>query len=295
MLEAASKNHVRKFIHLSTAAVVGYKHQNLTVDETTPYRPCGDTYIDSKIEAEKIALSYTGYLPVVILRPTRIYGPRCESWTVWPLSEIRQGRAWLKDGGPGVCPLVYVDSVVEAIIRAIVTDSGDGEVFFAADEERITWARFYEDYCRMIGPEAQVRSVSSSYIAQMIRANRLSLWTDSLRGLRRIGRSVLLQLPREVLAIQRLLDHLPQTFNKKARQAYEALQDSDSPSGTSGLESLRHMDPGTLKRYADAHTSQSVIVIDKLKTKLGYRQIVSYADGMRLTNEWARYARLTDG
>ena len=296
MLEASVRNGIKRFIHLSTAAVVGYKHQTINVGENEPYHPCGDTYIDSKIEAEKVALSYTESLPVVILRPTRIYGPRCDAWTFWPIYGIREGSAWLTDGGSGNCPLVYVDNVVEAIICAMMGDEGDGEVFFITDEEKITWARLYEDYCRIVGPGAHVKSVPVKEIYETVKSARRSIWKDSLCGLTRMAGAGLHQLPREVPVVRRIVDLLPRPIVRSAVKSKRALRKAfqQSSSTPSELNFLTDIDPGDLRRKAEAHTSHSVIVIDKLKRELGYRQIVSYIEGMRLTGEWARYARLTN-
>ncbi len=295
MLESSIKHHVKKFIHLSSVVVVGHGLLSEVIDEDAPYQPCGDTYTDSKIEAEKIALSYAGSLPVIALRPTRIYGPRCDSWTYWPLIAIREGTAWLTDGGPGICPLVYIDNVVEAIMLSIKSEEADGEIFFVTDEENITWAQFYEDYCRIVGPGAEVESISSEYITTLIESKRPSMWRDSINGLVRMAGSGLHQLPRQVPAIRWLVDSLPKSAARSMVRTRNNMREGlcKPPSSSSEYEFLSEMDPGILQRNADAHTSSSVISIDKLRSKLGYRQLVTHEDGMRLTAQWARYARLT--
>ena len=101
LLRVASKTRVRKFVHISTAAVYGVTPPPGSEVETAPVRPTGDDYCDNKARAERIVLQYARRgLPAVILRPSIVYGPY-SAWDVRPLSEIREGRTVLIDGGRG--------------------------------------------------------------------------------------------------------------------------------------------------------------------------------------------------
>ena len=75
MLEAGYEEGVKRFVHCSTIGVLGHI-TNPPADETYPYNP-GDVYQRSKCEGEKIALKFfrDKEFPVVVARPTAIYGP----------------------------------------------------------------------------------------------------------------------------------------------------------------------------------------------------------------------------
>jgi len=75
MLEAARRQGVEKFIHISTMAVIGTPPPGAILDETTPCRP-SDAYQRSKLDGENFVRMFSqgAGLPAVILRPGAFYG-----------------------------------------------------------------------------------------------------------------------------------------------------------------------------------------------------------------------------
>ncbi|MCC7359563.1 MAG: NAD-dependent epimerase/dehydratase family protein [Anaerolineales bacterium] len=76
VLEAAGRLQVKRLVHISTLAVIGYPPAGQTLTEATPCRPA-DAYQRSKLAGEDLVREYqraTG-LPAVILRPGAFYGP----------------------------------------------------------------------------------------------------------------------------------------------------------------------------------------------------------------------------
>lgn len=76
VMDAALTAGIKKFIHISTAVVIGNPPKEGEIDETYPTNPA-DAYQKSKLAAEKKALRYYAEkgLPVVVLRPGAFYGP----------------------------------------------------------------------------------------------------------------------------------------------------------------------------------------------------------------------------
>ena len=74
--EAARRVGVRRFIHLSTVAVVGVPKPGTFIDELYPCAP-RDAYQQSKLDGEGVILHQTRDcgLPAIILRPGAFYGP----------------------------------------------------------------------------------------------------------------------------------------------------------------------------------------------------------------------------
>lgn len=73
---AALRARVRKLVYLSTTEVYG--HPDAFASEDTPYRYRGWPYCDTKIDAERRIWEYHRQgLPVTVLRPATVYGPRC--------------------------------------------------------------------------------------------------------------------------------------------------------------------------------------------------------------------------
>jgi nucleoside-diphosphate-sugar epimerase len=121
LLAAAAGTGVERFIHISTAAVVGTPDPGGIVDETHPPRPA-DAYQRSKLEGEQIALRYyrEHNLPVIVLRPGAYYGP---------LGHYAFNRLFFKDpmrgiimqvnGGRYIIFPVYIADVAQGIMQAL--------------------------------------------------------------------------------------------------------------------------------------------------------------------------------
>jgi nucleoside-diphosphate-sugar epimerase len=125
LLEVAAQAGVRRFVHVSTIAVYGWKEPGSIAGPDDPYEPCPDLrddYAWSKIHADRWACAYRdhGLLDVAIVRPGIIYGDgRDFVARVWrrlrgPLCAIGGGRSML-------VPLVHRRDVADAIVRAAET------------------------------------------------------------------------------------------------------------------------------------------------------------------------------
>ncbi|CUT00042.1 NAD dependent epimerase/dehydratase family protein [Candidatus Kryptonium thompsonii] len=76
LLEACLENQkLKKFVLASSLAAVGPGDDAIPVDETRQYNPI-TSYGKSKAEAEKVTLSFKDKLPITIVRPPSVYGPR---------------------------------------------------------------------------------------------------------------------------------------------------------------------------------------------------------------------------
>jgi nucleoside-diphosphate-sugar epimerase len=83
-------------------------------------------------------------LPVTILRPTIVYGPYNKLWIAKFADRIMSGR-WGTFGslGDGICNLVYVDDVAQAIRLALTRDEAVGQAFNVNGREAITWNEYF--------------------------------------------------------------------------------------------------------------------------------------------------------
>ncbi len=76
ILEAARQAQVKRFIYISTVAVVGAPRSGAVIDEEYPPAP-QDDYQRSKLAAEQLTLQYHHHygLDSIVLRPGAFYGP----------------------------------------------------------------------------------------------------------------------------------------------------------------------------------------------------------------------------
>ena len=159
ILEAAVHAGVKKFIHMSSVAVYGLNPPD-GADENTAYQPCGNLYCDTKIAAEEIVWAYyrEKKLPVVVIRPTNVYGPHSKPWTLRPVKLINSGQMMLINGGTGLCNYVYIDNLIDATLLATKRDESVGQAYIVTDGVALPWKDFFGCYARMAG-KPQMRSV----------------------------------------------------------------------------------------------------------------------------------------
>lgn len=130
VLEAARQAGVRRFVYISTIAVVGKPPAEGPITEETPGRP-QDAYQESKLEAERLVrASWREWgLPAVVLRPGAIYGPGSRyAFNRLFIEDPLRGLAFRVHGGRHITFPVFVRDVAWAA-EAALTRGRPGEVY----------------------------------------------------------------------------------------------------------------------------------------------------------------------
>lgn len=128
---------LKRFVLVSSIAACGPSQNGKALNETTPPHPLTD-YGKSKLESEKIALQYKDRLPVTILRPPAIYGPRDKM--ILPVFRLAKRRLFFLPGlKPRYVSMVYVEDVARACLWAARAEAAVGEIFFIADGDIYAW------------------------------------------------------------------------------------------------------------------------------------------------------------
>lgn len=130
LLKAALNAGVERFVHISTAAVIGEPDPTQVIDETYP--PCpADAYQQSKLHGEQLVLRYyqDDQLPVIILRPGAYYGPMGEyAFNRLFFRDPMRGVIMQVDRGKYIIFPAYIMDVVQGVIKAL--DRGRvGEIY----------------------------------------------------------------------------------------------------------------------------------------------------------------------
>ncbi len=186
MLETAAAAGVERFVHISSVAVYGI-HPKEGTKETDPYQPCGLSYCDTKIEAERLAFKYHKErgVPLVVIRPANVYGPRSSFWTVGLLMMIKSGKLKLIDEGRGMSNHVYIDNLVDGILLAAKSDAAVGEAFIISDGVKTPWKEFLDGYARMLKRDG-LKSISKSRAKVLgLMMEIVSRWTGKAPDLTR--------------------------------------------------------------------------------------------------------------
>jgi nucleoside-diphosphate-sugar epimerase len=122
---------LKRFVHMSSIAAMGPGYDGRLLKESGPCAPAGE-YGKSKLRAEQAALTYSSRLPLVILRPTYIYG-RGDMRGVKFLKIICNQPPSLLVPFISDISLCHISDVVRSCLRAAQTDTPSGETFIIAD------------------------------------------------------------------------------------------------------------------------------------------------------------------
>jgi len=144
LLDAALQvSNLRRFLHVSTTDVYGYPI--VPCDESHPLTDVGLPYNRTKCQGEECVweASRSG-LPVTVVRPATIYGPRSKDFVIEIAKLMRQGTMALVDGGRSPGGFCYVDNAVDAIIRAATLPETLGCPYNLADGTGTTWRRYVD-------------------------------------------------------------------------------------------------------------------------------------------------------
>jgi nucleoside-diphosphate-sugar epimerase len=139
---AANDAGVHRLVYLSCASVHGENPAPGTDERSAllPQTEQGRAKVraEHKFFAECRRHGLVGF----VLRPGIVYGPR--SRRIAELAaDLLAGRAWLYEGGRGVCNAIYVDNLVTAIACCLHASDDAAGAYLVGDGERITWEQFY--------------------------------------------------------------------------------------------------------------------------------------------------------
>jgi predicted dehydrogenase/nucleoside-diphosphate-sugar epimerase len=292
LTEAALAAGVRRLVHLSSIAVHGNDVAGL-LDETTPIKPPkGDDYSESKAEAEQvIQRAARAGLPAIMLRPGNVYGPFSRTFSIRPIQYMAQGKLVLQGSADLPSNTVYVDNVVQAILRGLAApeDIANGQAFTISDGDDLTWGDFYGYFARAMGVDLKTAPAEEA-AGQVKRGawNPVSWVRSWFRGLAQIfssqefksfGRRCLQTdpigtLPRYLLQRFPVLDRTMRRMLKvETAMVYRRAEDKK---------------PDIMR----VRSRPALIKMDRARTVLGYELAAPRDRAMALTLEWLRHARL---
>jgi 2-alkyl-3-oxoalkanoate reductase len=146
LLDATLGKPLHRFVHISTLGVYEARHHYGT-DETEPLPERHiDGYTQSKVEAERLALQYHRKqgVPVVILRPGFVYGPRDRTVLPRLADRLNEGSVIYIARGKYALNTTFVGNIADAVKLAIDSPSAVGEIFNITDGEFVSKRRFFE-------------------------------------------------------------------------------------------------------------------------------------------------------
>ncbi|ACI21116.1 NAD-dependent epimerase/dehydratase family protein [Thermodesulfovibrio yellowstonii] len=122
---------LKRFVHVSSLAAVGPCRDGKPVDEKTEPAPISE-YGKSKLMGEKAVEFFKDKLPITIIRPPAVYGPRDSDFLTF-FKMIKVGVVlYLTEA---IYSMIYVNDLVNGIITASKSEKAVGETFFIAESQ----------------------------------------------------------------------------------------------------------------------------------------------------------------
>jgi nucleoside-diphosphate-sugar epimerase len=168
---------LKKIVYLSSQAAAGpcqNGKKKREEDQCDPVSPYGQ----SKRMGEELALAHAHEIPVVILRPSAVYGPRDKDIYAFFKLLSRRIKPCLS-GGDQRISLCYVRDVVQATLLAAELSHPSGEVFFLSDGRDYPMEEIGDIFARAMGITAYCVRVPEWAVFQAASFSEyFSRWTN---------------------------------------------------------------------------------------------------------------------
>ena len=144
--------HIQKFIYLSSQAAAGPCRNGNKKRESDHCEPVS-AYGQSKRMGEELALAHAHEIPLLILRPCAVYGPReRDIYTFFKLLSKRMKPCLSgKDQHISLC---YVEDLIRAILLSAQSREPSGEIFFISDGQDYQWEEIGDTLTHVMGVTA---------------------------------------------------------------------------------------------------------------------------------------------
>lgn len=175
-LDAAAEAGVGRFLHVSSISAYGHPDgEGLVLDETAPLGVNlhkWSYYSRAKVEAERLAWAAhrSGRVPVTVVKPSWLYGPRDRASMPRLIRAIRAGKAKLLGDGNNRLNLTYAGNEAEGCILAATTDKALGQSYNLSNDGVITQREYINRVAACIGAKPVTRCVpyKVAYVAAFV-------------------------------------------------------------------------------------------------------------------------------
>lgn len=139
LARAARNAGVRRFVFVSTTTVYGDRSLGRPFDESSPTAPA-TPYAQSKLEAERELADLLGgsATELVVLRPPLVYGPGAKGNFARLVRLVRRGVPLPLASVQNRRSLLFVENLVDAIVRALDHPAAAGRTYVVSDGEDLS-------------------------------------------------------------------------------------------------------------------------------------------------------------
>lgn len=132
------KPDIKRFIYVSSQAAIGPSPSIIPINENATPNPL-TYYGKSKLEGEKYVLKNKDKLPVTVIRPPAVYGPR-ETDILEFFRTVKNGIIPQLGGTDKYLSLIHVRDLIRGIIRASELKKAIGKTYFISNSKPNSWS-----------------------------------------------------------------------------------------------------------------------------------------------------------
>lgn len=144
---------IKRFVYISSQAASGPAEDGSRKPEDEPANPVSH-YGFSKLLGELEVLRYREKLPLTILRPPSIYGPRDKDVFVF-FNYAKKGFLPIPSDEKFI-NISYVSDIVDGIISASLSEKAKGQTYFIGDAQIFSWRDLCEVLKKIVNPKARI-------------------------------------------------------------------------------------------------------------------------------------------
>jgi len=165
MLTAARESGIERFLHVSSISAYGHPDgEGLVLDESAPLGVDlhkWSYYSRAKVTAERLvwAAHEAGEVPVTVVKPSWLYGPRDRASMPRIIRAIRAGKAKLIGDGNNRLNLTYAGNEAEGCILAASTAKALGQSYNLAGDGDITQREYMNKIAECLGCKPVTKTV----------------------------------------------------------------------------------------------------------------------------------------
>ncbi len=151
LLELCGENceNLKRFVLVSSQAASCPGNVDNAVCETTPEGPLS-AYGRSKLAAEQIVKEFAPDIPVSIIRPPTVYGPRDTNVFAY-FRLVNRGLLPFAGDPDRQFSIIYVKDLAKSVSILLRKSHESGSVYFVSDGEVHTWRKFGEAVAKALG------------------------------------------------------------------------------------------------------------------------------------------------
>jgi len=157
----SNNKNLKRFLYLSSLAAAGPAEDVQGITEETPCRPVS-YYGQSKLKGEIAVSYYKTSIPITILRPPPVYGPR-DSGLLFFFQAASYGIRPQFNHKKHIS-LIYVKDLVDAIILAAETPCAAGQTYFTANRDYYPINSIVKTISRIVNGNAVTVKLSDGVI-----------------------------------------------------------------------------------------------------------------------------------